>query len=130
MNANEKKYVEKTLRSYEEKEVTKLDELRALDKKAKSGATIFAYVFGSIGSLVLGFGMCVAMKVILADLMIVGIIIGLELKGTEVKSLRLGKASLIDTYGSYEDGEIFIENLKIEEYANQIKELSNELLNK
>ena len=26
---------------------------------------------------------------------------GIELKGTEVKSLRLGKASLTDTYGSY-----------------------------
>ena len=44
---------------------------------------------------------------------------GIELKGCEVKSLRLGKASLIDTYGSFDDGEIFIENLKIEEYANK-----------
>ena len=44
---------------------------------------------------------------------------GLELKGCEVKSLRLGKASLTDTYGSFVDGEIFIENLKIEEYANR-----------
>ena len=44
---------------------------------------------------------------------------GLELRGTEVKSLRLGKASLTDTYGSYDNGEIFIENLKIEEYANK-----------
>lgn len=44
---------------------------------------------------------------------------GIELKGTEVKSLRLGRASLVDTYGSYEDGELYIENLKIEEYANK-----------
>jgi len=46
-------------------------------------------------------------------------IAGIELKGTEVKSLRLGKASLTDTYGSFENGELFIENLKIEEYANK-----------
>ena len=46
-------------------------------------------------------------------------IAGIELKGTEVKSLRLGKASLTDTYGSIEDGELYIENLKIEEYANK-----------
>lgn len=46
-------------------------------------------------------------------------IAGLELRGTEVKSLRLGKASLTDTYGSYDNGEIYIENLKIEEYANR-----------
>ena len=39
--------------------------------------------------------------------------------GCEVKSLRLGRASLTDTYGSFEDGELFIENLKIEEYANR-----------
>ncbi len=44
---------------------------------------------------------------------------GIELKGTEVKSLRLGKASLTDTYGSIDNGELFIENLKIEEYANK-----------
>ena len=44
---------------------------------------------------------------------------GIELKGCEVKSLRLGKASLNDTYGSFDDGEIYIENLKIEEYANK-----------
>ena len=31
----------------------------------------------------------------------------------------LGKASLTDTYGSFADGELFIENLKIEEYANK-----------
>ena len=46
-------------------------------------------------------------------------IAGIELKGTEVKSLRLGKAKLSDTYGSYENGELFIENLKIEEYSNR-----------
>ncbi len=44
---------------------------------------------------------------------------GLELRGTEVKSLRLGRASLTDTYGSFDNGELFIENLKIEEYANK-----------
>lgn len=44
---------------------------------------------------------------------------GIELFGTEVKSLRLGKVSLTDTYGSFDNGEIFIENLKIEEYANK-----------
>ena len=77
MSFNEKKYVEKILSNYQEKEVTKLDELKALDKKATKGAQTFAYVFGTIGSLVLGFGMCVAMKIILANLMWFGIIVGL-----------------------------------------------------
>ncbi|MBR2274041.1 MAG: SsrA-binding protein SmpB [Alphaproteobacteria bacterium] len=46
-------------------------------------------------------------------------IAGIELMGTEVKSLRLGKASLTDTYGSFSNGELFIENLKIEPYSNR-----------
>lgn len=46
-------------------------------------------------------------------------IAGIELKGCEVKSLRLGRANINDTYGSFDNGEIFIENLKIEEYANK-----------
>ena len=44
---------------------------------------------------------------------------GIELKGCEVKSLRLGKASLVDTYGSFDNGELFVENLRIEEYLNK-----------
>lgn len=115
MNNKEKEYVERVLKSYEEKEITKLDVLRTLDKKAKRGATIFAYVFGSIGCLVLGFGMCVAMKVILKDLMVLGIAIGL-----------VGIAMVSVNYYFY---------LKLlqkgkSKYASQIKELSNELLNK
>ena len=77
MNAVDQKYVEKVLKSYEEKKTTKIDELRALDKKATLGANIFAYTFGSIGSLVLGFGMCVAMQVILANLIWIGIVVGI-----------------------------------------------------
>ncbi len=73
---NENKYVEKVINKYTEKETTKLDQLKALDSKVKMPALIIAYVFGSISALVLGFGMCVAMKVILADLMWLGIVVG------------------------------------------------------
>ena len=52
MELNEKKYVEKTLKNYEEKGYTKLDELKNLDKLAKRRATVFAYVFGVIGTLI------------------------------------------------------------------------------
>ena len=41
---------------------------------------------------------------------------GIELKGTEVKSLRVGKANLKDSYGTIKDGEIFIENMHISVY--------------
>jgi SsrA-binding protein len=42
---------------------------------------------------------------------------GLVLVGTEVKSLRAGRASLVDSYASVRDGEVWLENLHIAEYA-------------
>ena len=41
---------------------------------------------------------------------------GLVLKGTEVKSLRNGKATLTDAYGVVKDGEVFLINLHISPY--------------
>lgn len=41
---------------------------------------------------------------------------GLVLSGTEVKSLRAGKASLIDSYAEVRDGEVWLRNLHIPEY--------------
>jgi SsrA-binding protein len=41
---------------------------------------------------------------------------GLALLGTEVKSLRAGRASLVDAYGRIKDGEIWLEGLHIPEY--------------
>jgi SsrA-binding protein len=42
---------------------------------------------------------------------------GLVLQGTEVKSLREGRASLVDAYGRVRDGEIWLEGLHIPEYT-------------
>jgi len=41
---------------------------------------------------------------------------GIELHGTEVKSLRCGKSSLQDAYARVENGEIFIYNMHISPY--------------
>lgn len=41
---------------------------------------------------------------------------GIELRGTEVKSLRAGKANLRDSYAEVKDGEIFIEHMHISPY--------------
>jgi len=41
---------------------------------------------------------------------------GLVLLGTEVKSLRDGKASLADAYATVDDGEVWLRNLHIPEY--------------
>ena len=42
---------------------------------------------------------------------------GIALTGTEVKSLRAGRASLVDSFAQEKDGEIFLHNLHIPEYA-------------
>lgn len=44
---------------------------------------------------------------------------GLELTGTEVKSLRLGHANITDAFGVDKDGELYISNMFIAEYANK-----------
>ena len=41
---------------------------------------------------------------------------GLALQGTEVKSLRAGRANLKDSYAVIKDGEIFVENMHISPY--------------
>jgi SsrA-binding protein len=43
-------------------------------------------------------------------------IAGIRLTGTEIKSLRLGKAALTDTYCAYHNGELFIVGMHISEY--------------
>jgi SsrA-binding protein len=42
---------------------------------------------------------------------------GIALTGTEVKSLRLGRASLVDAFAQEKDGEIWLYGLHIPEYA-------------
>ena len=41
---------------------------------------------------------------------------GLVLVGTEIKSLRLGKASLVDAYCFFHNGELWLKNANISEY--------------
>lgn len=79
MDERQKRFIEHIRGDYEEKPQTTFDELIALDKKAKQPALIFAFTFGIIAALVMGLGMCLAMKVIFASygwLMPVGIAVG------------------------------------------------------
>lgn len=41
---------------------------------------------------------------------------GIVLTGTEIKSLRLGKASLVDTFCYFANGELWVKNMHIAEY--------------
>ncbi|MBP3630392.1 MAG: dihydropteridine reductase [Clostridia bacterium] len=108
--------VEKIRNSYTTKsnERSKIEELKSLDRKVKQPVLIFAYIYGVVGSLILGLGMCLAMKVI-GNAMSVGIIIGL-----------VGIAMVSTTYPIYLR---LLANRKAK-YSDIIIEKSNELLNK
>ena len=41
---------------------------------------------------------------------------GIQLFGTEIKSIRLGKASLVDTYCYFVGGELWVKNMHVAEY--------------
>ena len=41
---------------------------------------------------------------------------GIVLTGTEIKSIRLGKASLVDTFCYFAKGELWVKNMHIAEY--------------
>lgn len=43
---------------------------------------------------------------------------GMVLKGTEIKSIRLSKASIGESYCYIDRGEIFVKNLQINEYSH------------
>lgn len=113
MTMTENKTVERIRGDYLPAERTKLDELKALDRKVKRPAEIFAYTFGVVGSLVLGTGMCLAMKVI-GNMMPLGIGVGL-----------VGIALVTVNYFLYKK----ILKLRKQKYANEILQLTDDLLN-
>lgn len=52
---------------------------------------------------------------------------GIVLQGTEVKSLRAGKAQMSDSYVYIQNGEAFLSNMHIEEYTHGNRENHNPL---
>ena len=107
-----KKEVEQIRAQYTGKTVSKMDELKALDRKVKLPAEIFGYSFGIAGSLVLGTGMCLAMGVI-GSSMPLGIVIGVLGIGLVTANYFLYKAIL---------------NSRKKKYAEQVLALSDSIL--
>lgn len=44
---------------------------------------------------------------------------GIALYGTEIKSIRLGKASLVDSFCFFHNGELYAKGVQISEYSNR-----------
>lgn len=113
MSNNEIKAVEKIRSQYTAREISKLDRLKELDSDVKRPARIFAYVFGIIGALILGAGMCLAMPEVIEGYMLIGIIVGL-----------VGIAMVSVNYPIYKK----LLEARREKYSARIFELSGEIL--
>lgn len=110
--------VEKIRKKFLPKEEDKLQKLTALNKKVHRPVRMFAYILGTIGSLILGIGMCLAMKVIGANLsFVMPLGIGVGALGILIVSIN---------YPIYKK---LLENRK-KLYSSQIIEISDSLLNK
>ncbi|MGN0806501.1 MAG: dihydropteridine reductase [Candidatus Coproplasma sp.] len=118
MVVQEQKIVEEIKRSYSEKTESEnnLAELCKLDAKVKRPALVTAFTLGTVGSLVLGVGMCLAMKVLTtaAFAMPLGIVVGLIGIGIVSANYFIYKAIL---------------SKRKKKYAQQVIDLSNKLLN-
>lgn len=118
---NQDKYVATIREQYVPRERTKLDELKDLDAKVNTPPSIMAYILGVIAALILGVGMCFALRVLGAALMtstvsmVVGCIIG-----------AVGIALCVANYFIYK---AMLKSRKAK-YGDRIIEISNELLNK
>jgi len=83
MNRNDQEYLVQKIRTqYTEKEHTQLDALKELDRKVKRPANILAYLFGSLGAMIMGAGMSLVMTDIgavigMSEGIVPGIIIGI-----------------------------------------------------
>ena len=82
MNRNDQEFLVQKIRTqYTEKEHTKLDELKALDAKVKRPVNVFAYIFGSVGAIIMGAGMSLVMTDIgsqigIENAMLPGVVLG------------------------------------------------------
>ncbi len=121
MNRNDQQFMAQKIRTqYMEKQTTELDELRELDSKVKRPANVFAYIFGSISTIIMGGGMSLIMTDIaevigLADPFVPGIIIGVA-----------GMLMAIINYPIYKG----ILGSRKKKYADKILSLSEKLMNK
>ncbi len=109
MNKNDQEFLVQKIRTqYTEKEHTQLDELKNLDSRVKKPANIFAYVFGSIGVIIMGSGMSMVMTDIgktvgIESPMPVGIVIGIIGMLTAIVNYPIYKSILTSRRKKYAD---------------------------
>ena len=110
--------VEKIRSQYTQQENTDLDALKALDARVKKPANVFGYVYGSMGSVIMGAGMSLVMTDIgtmlgMTETLIPGIAVGV-----------VGMVMALTTWPIYQK----ILNWRKKKFAAQIMELSERIM--
>lgn len=119
MNRNDQEYLVRKIRTqYTEKKHTQLDALKKLDAKVKRPANIFAYIFGSIGAIIMGCGMSLVMTDI-------GSIIGLDT--TMVPGIAVGIVGMLMAIVNYPIYKGIL-NKRRSKFAGQIMMLSDKIM--
>lgn len=119
MNKNDQEFLVQKIRTqYTEKEYTKIDLLKKLDKKVKRPANLFAYIFGSMAAVIMGSGMSLVMTDIGSTLgidntMVLGIIVGVA-----------GLLLAVINYPIYKG----ILSARKKKYADEVLELSQRIM--
>lgn len=114
----DKIFAESIAKEYAPKNASKVIALKKLDRKAKKPSEIFAFTFGIVSSLILGFGMCLSMGVIgsaTQTSFITGIVIGI-----------LGIIGAVSNYPLYKK----LRAAGMQKYANDIMVLARDISEK
>jgi len=119
MNNNEIKTVEKIRSNYEERKTSKLDELKALDRKTKRPAEVFAYIFGCLAAIIMGSGMSLVMTDI-------GSYVGIQ--NPLVPGVIVGVIGLFMSLTNYSIFKRILSSRR-EKFADEIIRLSDEIKN-
>jgi len=121
MNRNDQQFMAQKIRAqYMEKQPSELDALRTLDAKVKRPANVFSYVFGSVGSIVMGAGMSLVMTEI-------GTVIGIS--NPLIPGIVIGVAGLCMVAANYPIHKAIL-NSRRKKYSAEIIALSDKIINK
>ncbi len=117
-SAEENKEIKEIRNKYLKDEESKVEELKRMDSKVKRPANVFAYVFGSIGAIIMGSGMSLVMTDIsetvgIENPMLYGVVIGV-----------IGMLMAIINYPIYKK----ILGNRRKKYADKIIALSDEIM--
>ena len=115
---NEKELMNKLITRYDKERYTDKEEVKTLYRKIKRPCDLFAYMFGIVSALVVGFGMCLVMTDIGSTLKLehefaLGIVFGV-----------IGMIGAIVNYHIYKM--IFLSRKK--KYAQEIINLNNKIM--